>query len=402
MSNLRYHVASDRRKWAFVFIALLLIVAVLVTGILSDWFTNWNKYCLFGHDYDENGICTRCGAEKLDEVKPDDGDNKEPVILHGGVLANVADENGIKLKTARVANYDYQNEVYIHNSYQLTATITPSHADDKTVDWSIRWKNAESEFAQDKNVEDYCTITPMEDGALTATLKNLQAFGEQIEVVVTSRDNPDAQAICLVDYVQKITAFTFNMGALIDGDNTFSYDVESTVYTIPANISVTISDTISLTYGFRGALEQDINEYTSDPETYPRIPTDLFSHFSFIDAKLTTNYSTKTITVSRSNSYPDYQGVTPGDNLAGYFLAYDDGQSFDTLESYLGSDPFLVIFKNSMRWYQSGHVSFEVTYKSTYNGVDYSSGSQAIELNINADSLRVPVSDISLDDHVLF
>lgn len=65
----------DSMKWAVTALAILLI-GVILAGIITDGFQDGNPYCWFGHEYDENGICTKCGAEKLvEEVKqPDDSD----------------------------------------------------------------------------------------------------------------------------------------------------------------------------------------------------------------------------------------------------------------------------------------------------------------------------------------
>ena len=40
---------------------------------------------------------------------------------------------------------------------------------------------------------------------MTANVECLQAFGEQIEVTVTSRENAKATASCTVDYARRIT-----------------------------------------------------------------------------------------------------------------------------------------------------------------------------------------------------
>ena len=48
------------------------------------------------------------------------------------------------------------------------------------------------------------TVTPTSDGALTATVECLQAFGEQIYVVVASRDYADVTAKCTVDYKKRV------------------------------------------------------------------------------------------------------------------------------------------------------------------------------------------------------
>ena len=59
---------SDKWKWVVVTIVLLAIIMVIVTGILTNWFTDLNKFCLFGHNYDEAGKCTRCGEDKPNEL----------------------------------------------------------------------------------------------------------------------------------------------------------------------------------------------------------------------------------------------------------------------------------------------------------------------------------------------
>ena len=56
-------------------------------------------------------------------------------------------------------------------------------------------------------------MTPSADGALTAVVENVAAFGEQIVVKATSRDNADAYATCTVEYLQR----TLSYGLSIDG-----------------------------------------------------------------------------------------------------------------------------------------------------------------------------------------
>ncbi len=90
------------------------------------------------------------------------------------------------------------------SAYQITATVEPEDASDKTVTWSVAWKDPASEWATGKTVTDYVTVTASED-TLTGTVACLQAFGEQIVVNVVSNDNADAKASCTVDYRKKIT-----------------------------------------------------------------------------------------------------------------------------------------------------------------------------------------------------
>ena len=86
----------------------------------------------------------------------------------------------------------------------LTATISPETADNKAVDWSVAFANQSSSWAEGKNVADYVTVMPSSDGALTANVNCLKAFGEQIKVTVTSRVNSDAKAECTLDYARRI------------------------------------------------------------------------------------------------------------------------------------------------------------------------------------------------------
>lgn len=88
---------------------------------------------------------------------------------------------------------------------RLTATPHPENATYTDVDWDIEFANPDSEWASGKNVTDYVTVTPTKDGALTADVKCLQEFGEQIIVTVKSRSNPEAYATCIVDYAVRYT-----------------------------------------------------------------------------------------------------------------------------------------------------------------------------------------------------
>ena len=93
----------------------------------------------------------------------------------------------------------------------MTATIVPDYASNKAVDWSVSWVNANSAFASGKTVTDYVTVTPTSDGALTANVVCKQAFGEQIQIIVTSRDNSNVTAVCLLDYAKRITGVSFTL-----------------------------------------------------------------------------------------------------------------------------------------------------------------------------------------------
>ena len=175
---------SNKARWTATVIAIILAfvgIAAAFVGIFSDGFTNWDKF------------------------KPEE--EQTEVAENGGMVVGDSVGSGISLKSTKIAAEDYA--VYgisplAESAQTLTATITPSNAADKTVDWTVAWVNASSSWATGKTVTDYVTVTPTSDGALTATVECLQAFGEQIKVTVTSRQNAEATASATVDYAKRL------------------------------------------------------------------------------------------------------------------------------------------------------------------------------------------------------
>ena len=122
--------------------------------------------------------------------------------------------HGVKLMAAKIAASEYDEygvSAQAETAYTLTATITPADAANKAVDWTIAFKNASSSWETGKTVTDYATVTPSADGALTAVVENVAAFGEQIVVTVTSRDNSSAYATCTVEYLQRTTGYSLTL-----------------------------------------------------------------------------------------------------------------------------------------------------------------------------------------------
>ena len=199
------HKRSDKVKWVVSF----LLIFVLLAGMIGAWVL----------------------LLKQEEPAPEQDD--------GGAVIEEGESNGIKLMSAKISpeNYDeYGISPMAETAYQLTATITPDNASDKTVDWSVAFVNPASEWATGKTVTDYVTVTPTSDGALTANVECLQAFGEQIKVTVTSRNNADATATCLVDYAERVSGYTLTLSN--GGVTISSSDPE---YTVTGKSSVSIS-----------------------------------------------------------------------------------------------------------------------------------------------------------------
>lgn len=172
-----------------------------------------------------------------------------PVIEKGKTAGAAKVVTGVELVDSEAleeneAISDGITAVAATSSKTITATLLPEGATDE-VDWTFAWQNAESTWASGKAITDYVTVTPTADGALTATVKALKAFGEKVVITVTSRSNPQAQAQCVCDYAKRrniilnpieqgefpVMRYRFFRNSLSEGtvNTTISYSLEAEV-----------------------------------------------------------------------------------------------------------------------------------------------------------------------------
>ena len=212
---------SNSNKFWTGFLAVLLVLVIAGTaalvGVLSDGFKNWDKF------------------------KPDEEQTEqtEETADNGGAIIGESVGSWVKVMSAKIAPENYAANgvsAQAETAYTLTATVLPEKASNKAVDWAVSFVNPSSAWATGKTVTDYVTVTPTADGALTANVECLQAFGEQIKVTVTSRNNADATATCLVDYAERVSGYTLTLSN--GGVTISSSDPE---YTVTGNSSVSIS-----------------------------------------------------------------------------------------------------------------------------------------------------------------
>lgn len=227
-NNLQRHESRDKSKWVVMFIAILLAfvaIAAAFVCIFSDGFTNWDK---FKPD------------EEQTETPSDEGQGDDMALVGGAVIGESVG-SGVKLMTARIAPTEFAEygiSPMAETAYTLTATITPSNATNKSVDWSVAFVNPSSAWAKGKTVTDYVTVTPTSDGALTANVECLQAFGDQIKVTVTSRVSDTISAACTVDYAKRIvTARSVWYGSETPRDE-YVFDSSDSEYTITSENSI--------------------------------------------------------------------------------------------------------------------------------------------------------------------
>lgn len=174
-------------------LALVIAGGVAAVGVFSNGFKDWNKF--------------KKNNTKQEQLMPPSEDS-------GGSDITAEASNGIRLMSMKLAPMQYAAYGVAANAesaYTVTATVYPEDAANKLLDWTVSFKNASSTWASGKKVTDYVTVTPSSDGALTAVVQNIAAFGEQVVVKVTSRDNTSAYATLNVEYLQRTTGYTLSL-----------------------------------------------------------------------------------------------------------------------------------------------------------------------------------------------
>ncbi len=172
-------------------VALALILVGGVCGGLLQHHYNW-------------------GAEETPPVEETPGGEEKPEDSTGGTEVEEGEEKGVKLSVRKLMTNEYEEygvTALAETAYTLTATVLPADAANKALDWSVSFTDAGDEWASGKTVTDYVTVTPSADGALTAVVENIAAFGEQITVKATSRENTEAYATCTVEYMQRTVGY---------------------------------------------------------------------------------------------------------------------------------------------------------------------------------------------------
>ena len=240
-----------------------------------------------------------------DEVpKDEDKDNEANAGTNNGENAGTSSGVNGSQDNMAVSDIDYSGvtlamvpmvaselSAQAESGLNITATIIPAQATDKTLDWSVEFVDASSEWANGKTATDYVTVTGTETGA---TVECLNPFGAQLLVKATSRSNPDVYATCTLDYYARVIGANLNFNHFnpFGEDNTFpmtkaskqgnvtvvpsledmgnesitddlcissiSIDFEFSDYTIPLNEEdATITEKYEITTGFRDYLHSN-------------------------------------------------------------------------------------------------------------------------------------------------
>lgn len=127
----------------------------------------------------------------------------------GGMELSPEEESGISMTSVVIPLSSPGISPMALEAQQVTATVTPADAEDAVIDWSVAWKEGTSgKWGNGKTVTEYVTVTPTSDGAKTANVQCLKAFGEQIIITAAIRGNASVKGTATADYQQKYSSVT--------------------------------------------------------------------------------------------------------------------------------------------------------------------------------------------------
>ena len=213
-------------------------------------------------DDNNNGNQTGDQNTDLGDQEGEPGDN---------MAVSEIDYSGITL--AMVPMVASELSAQAESGLNITATVLPSQATDKALDWSVEFVDETSEWAQGKTVTDYVTVSGTDTGA---TVECLKGFGSQMLVKAVSRSNPDVYATCTLDYYARVIGAKVNFGdtfysmtpggeignALITDDicnSSISIDFEISDYTIPLSEESTVFNSYQITGEFYDYIKSSFN-----------------------------------------------------------------------------------------------------------------------------------------------
>lgn len=113
-------------------------------------------------------------------------------------------------------------------SVELTATVLPEDASDKSVDWLVEW--ATGATLQNEKVTNYVTVVPTTDGSTKATVTCKKAFINNVIVITVKTRDGGYEDYCNVSFVGVPENIKINNGAAgeMEFEETCNFAIELT------------------------------------------------------------------------------------------------------------------------------------------------------------------------------
>ena len=250
-----------KRKSGLSTAIILLLAAALVAGVLAVMICGCSD-----RDVKARSGAGEAAAETM-RVEANNAEVRIPPAAGGLRLA------GAGIDPARYEEYGVSPTA--ENAYTLTATLSPEAATNKSVDWSVAWTDATSEWADGKDVTEYISLSP---SGLTCTVTCLRAFGEQATLKCSWAEDEDINAVCTLEYAERIVSLEYEHNEIAysftSSGSSYEYAGESGEYDAfgygiePVYGDGTLTDTFS--YGYFVSFSSELVEAMREQgfETY--------------------------------------------------------------------------------------------------------------------------------------
>lgn len=198
---------------------------------------------------------------------------------------------------------------------KISATVMPSSAPNKNVDWSVEWAGLNSE-----NVREFITVTPDSDGATSATISCFKAFSTPIAVKVTTREG-GFEAVCICTFESQAQSIDVMSSFRNDGERyligtssngTFTFSLKN-VFGNTANYN------LSYDYGVEGSLYLGKLTTNTSAKTYAWSEVSLQSLSQYKDKFITSiSFENNVLTISTGiNDFKTFRSEGYYDNWGG-------------------------------------------------------------------------------------
>lgn len=316
------HKRSDKVKWIVSF----LLIFVLLAGLIGAW------------------------AMLLeDRFKPEEEEQQEEEVIEEESGTAEVRSVALAMKAAAAANGGVSKE--------LTATVYPSDARNKAVDWTLEWLDTEKE----ETLSEYLTLVPSSDGANTATLTCLKAFEGEALITVTTREGGYIDT-CRVVFVGDPTSLAVSCEEATTASGSFG-----SYYELGVGNSYTFDLTPGNVFGFVGA---ECN-YTYTVTGYGSIKVQQQKYSTSNDSISWTEGTESTVNINDITTVSRYEPSV-------FDWAIDGNKLTVTVnctpESYYTSSQRVentITYENKFREYTDDNWYYEIKVTETNSGVSH-------------------------------
>ncbi len=259
------------------------------------------------------------------------------------------------------------------NTYSLTASVEPADATNTAVTWSIAWNNPNSTWANGKNINDYITLTT---NGTTATVTNKAAFDEKAVITVTSDSDPNVQASCTVEYMERLN---------IPHGNAYM-DIKRIYQNMNTDQSFAFGTTMNIKaevkYSGTGTVRGDVEFGTLEIELSDEMKNYITDRVSGYNYKYTFKNS---LTYDFSNGLNTSVEVTSPTSFFTFM-----GNPSETSGAL--TNAFIAACNSGMK------IRLHTTFTYSYDGATIQSGEAIGNFTVNTNGLAIAVTDIAIDN----